>query len=97
MIYATHIRMKPSYSFNLNNYQHNKLLEIDSIYLRGSYLNSWYKKEAVYDLVKSGNKIFVNIAPYPQLVTVQSTNGEKYVRSTPNDNVTDNLLKLQTV
>ena len=32
--------------------------------------------------------------PYPDVVPAVSSNGEKYVRSEPNDTVNDNLLKL---
>lgn len=55
----------------------------------------WKAKAVVHDMVKaSPGSIKVNIASYPDLVPATSKNGEKYVRSEPNDSEHDNLLKL---
>ncbi|MCD4877868.1 DUF3892 domain-containing protein [Enterococcus faecalis] len=60
-----------------------------------SLIKSFYKKEAIYDFLKTNPKssITVDIYPYPELIPV--LNGtQKYVRSEPNDTPNDNLLKL---
>lgn len=87
---ATKIKMKTGCGAS------NNLLEIDSIYLTGvDVIPSYYKKEDVYDEIKNNNvKIKVDIWPYPELQAVLSANGEKYVRSTPNQYGFDNLLSL---
>lgn len=74
----------------------NNLLEIDSIYLTGfDVIPGYYKKEYIYNEIKNNNvNINVNIRPYPSLQAVLSINGEKYVRSTPNQYGFDNLLSL---
>ena len=73
----------------------NDLTEIDSIYLTGCQDERFYKKEIVHDYVKSNpGTIQVNIPPYPNVIDAISKNGEKYVRSTPNDSKVDNLLSL---
>lgn len=74
----------------------NNLTEIDSIYLSGHDIRSgYYKKEEIYDYIKKTNAcITVNIMPYPRLIPATSLNGEKYVKSCPNELETDNLLCL---
>ena len=86
---ATKIKMKPGCSYS------NKTTEIDQIYIEGCTKPGYYYKSAIYDYVKQHpNSIQVNIYPYPDLVPALSSNGEKYVRSEPNDTPSDNLLKL---
>lgn len=77
-------------------YYSNKLWEIDSIYLTGNNTDRFYKKEDLYDfLTKNPNTIQVNAYPsYPNLIPALSSNGEKYVRSSPNSSTADNLLSL---
>lgn len=73
----------------------DSLLEIDSIYVIGCDNPGYFKKETLHDyLNKSHDIIQVDIAPYPRLVPVMGANGEKYVRSAPNDSDKDNLLCL---
>ncbi len=86
---ATRIKMKSGCSYS------NKTTEIDQIYIEGCTKPGYYSKSAIYDYVKQNpNSIQVNIYPYPDLVPALSSNGEKYVRSEPNDTPNDNLLKL---
>ena len=92
MMYATKIHMNSGCE---NSYY---LTDIDTIYLEGDNTNQFYKKGILHDhLKKHPNTIKVNISPYPYLVPALSSKGEKYVRSTPNDSVNDNLLKLPRV
>lgn len=89
MIYATKIKMRPGC------YNSQSLLEIDSIYLAGCSVPGFYKKAAVYDFLKENpGQIKVNVWPNPDVVPVMSVRGEKYVRSTPNGYMHDNLLDL---
>lgn len=86
---ATRIKMKTGCSYSY------KAVEIDQIYLTGAEKEGYYKKEILYDYLKENpGSIYVNIFPYPDLVPVLSANGEKYVRSEPNDTTSDNLLSL---
>lgn len=86
---ATKIKMKPGCSCSY------KATEIDQIYIEGCTEPGYYYKATVYDYVRQyPNSIQVNIYPYPDLVPALSSNGEKYVRSEPNDTPKDNLLKL---
>ncbi len=96
MVYATRIRMKPSYSSASVYYSlENLLLEIDEIYLTGVTREGWYKKAQVHDLINEGHVVSVNIPPYPKLIALVSTRThEKYVRSISNDSTKDNLLSL---
>lgn len=72
-----------------------ELLEIDEIYVTGI---GWKKKSYYYDyLGEYPSSITVNIYPYPKLVRQLSKNGEKYVKSEPNNNGYDNLLNLPRV
>lgn len=71
------------------------VLEIDSIYITGCNNPGYFKKEIIHDYLKNHpNSIQVDRYPYPYLVPATSGNGEKYVRSEPNDSTKDNLLKL---
>lgn len=76
----------------------NNLVEIDEIYLTGCQEDGFYKKAAVHDyLQKNPGTVQVNIFPYPDCVPATSVNGEKYVRSTPDNTTRDNLLNLPRV
>ena len=89
MMYATKIKMKAGC------YKSENLLEIDEIYITGCDNEGFFKKAGLHDyLEKNPGTICVNINPYPSLIPVESIYGEKYVRSTPNNNTRDNLLKL---
>ena len=86
---ATKIMMKSSNSSN-------SLLEIDSIYI--DELCRFIKKEELYDKIEYENwKVNVNIGPYYTKVKGVISNGEKYVKSVPNDSNVDNLLCLPKV
>ncbi len=83
---AVAIRMKKHCEYSYN------LLEIDEICISP---NSWYKKELLHDyLIKNPGSIVVGNLFGPNLLPARSKNGEKYVKSMPNDSVEDNLLKL---
>jgi hypothetical protein len=92
---ATKIKMKPGCG------QSNNTVEIDEIFIEGFKAGSkdgFYKKGVVHDHLKANpGSIQVNIYPYPDCIPAISGNGEKYVRSMPNDSVDDNLLKLPRV
>ena len=86
---VTKIKMKPGchYSFNL--------VEIDQLYITGCDEPGFYKKSVVHDYVKDHpGSIKVDRYPYPSVIDAVSSNGEKYVRSSPNDYTHDNLLDL---
>lgn len=86
---ATKIKMKPGCTNS------TKTTEIDQIYIEGCDEPGYYYKATIYDYVKQyPNSIQVNIYPYPDLIPALSSNGEKYVRSEPNDTPSDNLLRL---
>ena len=88
-MYATKIKMKPGC------YSSSDLLEIDSIYIEGCNNPGFFKKNVLYDFLKENpGTIRVNIWPYPNVISAISSRGEKYVRSTPNDYMHDNLLDL---
>ncbi len=89
---ATKIKMKPGCGSS------NNLLEIDEIYLSGSSNDGFYKKAVVHDHLKNNpGSIQVGIFPYPDCLPTISINGEKYVKSKPDNTVVDNLLKLPRV
>lgn len=89
---ATHIKMKPG------SYYSQSLLEIDEIYIDGNGVSGFFKKAIIYDYLKQyPGAIQVNIWPYPNLVPALSSQGEKYVRSSPNGSTHDNLLSLPRV
>ena len=86
---ATKIRMKTGYEYSA------KVTEISEIYIEGCTNPGFFLKSTLYDFIKSNPcSIQVNIYPYPSLIPALSSNGEKYVRSEPNDTPYDNLLKL---
>lgn len=92
MIKAIMIKMHDGQEYS------NSVLEIESIYLTGlpnGQPDDFYLKESIHDFVKNiqNPSIYVDISPYPKLIA--ATKGtQKYVRSMPNDTLTDNLLKL---
>lgn len=89
MVYATKIRMRRGCENS------NTLLEIESIYLEGGQNPGWITKGDVYDRLKLyPGSIKVNISPFPNLIPEKSSSGEKYVKSTPNQLLRDNLLSL---
>lgn len=76
-------------------YSSQLLLEIDEIYLDGCATPGYYKKASVHDyLITHPNTIQVDIYPYPNLIPMISSNGEKFVKSTANSSQRDNLLSL---
>lgn len=86
---ATKIRMRQGFTNSQD------LLDIDSIYLDGCEGPGFFKKEAIHDyLTICPNTIHVGIPPYPALIPAINSLDEKYVKSTPNDTVSDNLLSL---
>lgn len=89
MMYATKIKMQHGCYFSRN------LLEIDSIYLEGCDNPGFFKKEVLHNHLKEyPGSIKVKIYPYPPVIPATSFRGEKFVRSSPNDYVEDNLLNL---
>lgn len=92
MIKATKIKMYDGKQYS------NSLTEIESIYLTGVSEEGFYKKENVHDFIVKNpeSPIHVNIEPYPKLIAAIK-NGQKYVRSAPNETTEDNLLKLPRV
>ena len=88
-MYAIKIKMKSG----CRNSQ--RLDEIDEIYVEGCTNPGYFKKATLHDYVKEhSDSIRVKIQPYPSLIHATSAKGEKYVKSTPNDNTHDNLLDL---
>lgn len=91
-MHATKIKM------NLGSFFSQSLLEIDEIYIEGNGISGFFKKANLYDYLKLyPGTIQVNIWPYPNLVPALSSQGEKYVRSSPNGSTHDNLLSLPRV
>lgn len=89
MMYATKIKMNSGYETS------NKCVDIYSIYLEGAKIEKFYLKGDLYDyLEQNPNTIRVKLGVQPYLIPAKSANGEKYVRSEPNDTTSDNLLKL---
>ena len=73
----------------------NSLLEIDEVYLKYNNKGEWYKKEALYDyLMEHPKTIKVGQVNGPYMIPAISVNGEKYVKSSPNDTKEYNLLRL---
>ena len=88
-MYVTKIKMKPGC------YHSSKLVEIDQLYIVDCKDPGYYKKATIYDYVKENpGAIKVDRYPYPSLIPAVSIQGEKYVRSSPNDYTHDNLLDL---
>lgn len=92
MIKATKIKM------HSGKQQSNSVTEIESIYLIGVSEEGFYKKEDIHDFIVKNpeDPIYVNIEPNPKLIAAIK-NGQKYVRSEPNETPEDNLLKLPRV
>lgn len=88
-MYATKIKMKPGCRYSQD------LMEIDEIFIEGCQTPGFYKKANVHDFVKNNPRtLFVKIPPYPEVLPATSMYGEKYVRSSPNSTLRDNLLSL---
>ena len=86
---ATKIKMKSGC------YYSTKTSEISKIYIEGCSNPGFFDKSVLHDYLQNNPRsIQVNIYPYPYLVPATSVNGEKYVRSEPNETPNDNLLKL---
>ena len=89
MMYAKRIRMQTGC------YNSNSPEEIESIYIDGCENPGFFTKETLHDyLKKHPDTIRVNTFPYPYVIPAVSANGEKYVRSLPNNWIRDNLLNL---
>ena len=72
--------------------------DIAEVYVDGCDNPGFYPKATLHNYLKDHpHSIKVDIAPYPYIVPATSVNGEKYVRSEPNDTTNDNLLKLPRV
>lgn len=88
-MYATRIKMKQGC------YYSSSTKEISEIYVEGCNNPGYFAKEVLHDYLKENpHSISVKITPYPYLQPATSANGEKYVRSEPNDTPNDNLLRL---
>ncbi len=86
---AIKIRMK------LGSSASNELTEIDSIYLTGCQQDGYYKKEVIHHyLIDHPHTIQVNVYPFPDVIPATSSQGDNYVRSTPDSSLKDNLLNL---
>ena len=73
----------------------NNLLEIDSLYIGDCGNPGFFEKSALHDFLKDNpGSIQVGIYPYPYVIPATSSRGEKYVRSSANDYLRDNLLSL---
>lgn len=91
MIYATAIKMRDK--------DKDDLLEIYQIFLdygSSSENSKWYTREAIHNWLNDSkdNEVKVNISPYPKLIPAVSPNGDKYVKSEPDQYKKDNLLRL---
>lgn len=85
---ATAIKMKNG------SYYSEDLLEIDKIYLEHSK-DGWYSKAVIHDHVKQHpGDVVVGNNSGPDVIPCISVNGEKYVKSSPNNLKRDNLLSL---
>lgn len=73
----------------------NNLTEIDEIYITGCTNPGYFSKETIHNYVKDHpGSIQVDVWPYPNVIDAVSSNGEMYVRSSPNAYGHDNLLSL---
>lgn len=89
---ATKRRMKQGCEYS------NNVQEISELYITGCDNPGLFKKDVLYDyLIDNPGSIQVDIYPYPNLIPVKSVYGEKYVRSSPNNSTSDNLLSLPKV
>lgn len=79
-------------------YYSDDVLEIDSVYIENYNNSGLYSKEDVHDyLIKNPNTIKVGRYPYPEVVPALSVNGEKYIKSIPDNTDKDNLLSLPRI
>ena len=86
---ATKIKMRPGCRSS------QSLLEIDQVYITGCKEPGYYKKEDLHDhLKKHPGTIQVDIPPYPNVVPAISSRQEKYIRSSPDNSTSDDLLDL---
>lgn len=86
---VTKIKMRRGCEFS------DDVLEIDSLYIPNAATPAFYKKEKVHEYLKEHpGTIYVDHYPFPDLIPATSPNGEKYVRSEPNETIRDNLLEL---
>jgi hypothetical protein len=86
---VTKIKMKSGCYYSAN------LIEIDELYVEGCTNPGYFKKAVIHDyLISNPGSICVNKYPYPKITPAVSNNGEKYVKSVPNDYTYDNLLAL---
>lgn len=91
-MYATKIKMKP-WCLNSQN-----PLEIESIFIEGANPEVFYPKDVIHDFLKQNpNTIRVKLNSQPFLIPALSIYGEKYVKSTPNDSLLDNLMNLPRI
>lgn len=90
MVYVNKIRMKKDCHYS------NSPIEIDELHLIGLVNGpGWYKKATVHDYIKYNNgTVRVYILPYPELIPMVSSRGEKYVKSVANSTTKDNLMNL---
>ena len=88
-MYATKIKMKQGC------YYSQDLTEIDEVYIEDCRTPGFYKKSVLHDHIKEyPGSIQVKIYPFPTIIPAVSIYGEKYVKSTPNSTLRDNLLSL---
>lgn len=86
---ATKIKMQYGCRYSQN------VEEISQIYIEGCTNPGFFDKDVLHDYLKKyPNSIYVDIYPYPYLIPAVSKNGEKYVKSAPNQWTHDNLLDL---
>lgn len=86
---ATKIRM------NNGKDNSNECIDIKDIYIIDCNIPGWYPKAGVYNAIKNnGETVVVNRNPFPKLVPCLSENGEKFVKSEPDEFKRDNLLSL---
>ena len=89
MMYAKKIKMKPGCFYS------QSLMEIDEIYIQGCDNPGYFKKAILHDFLKENpGTIKVNITPYPNVIPAVSSRNEKYVRSSPDGYLHDDLLDL---
>ena len=86
---VTKIKMKPGCANS------NDLLEIDSLYIGDCGNPGFFTKSIIHNFLKDNpGSIQVGIYPYPNVIPATSSRGEKYVRSSANAYLRDNLLNL---
>ena len=68
--------------------------DIEALYI-GYPVTAYWKKERLHDYVRHHpGTVQVAIAPYMDVIPAVSSQGEKYVRSGPDDSPHDSLLRL---